>query len=77
MVGGNAGKEAWNMAGGENITWDCLSCSYRHDPSIGAPDDGIPPGTPFEDLSGDWTCPECSAFKGNFTATASPARAPH
>ncbi|MDP6829837.1 MAG: rubredoxin [Alphaproteobacteria bacterium] len=65
------------MAEQQNITWDCLSCSYRYDPAIGAPEDGIPPGTPFEDLPGDWTCPECGVYKGNFAASTSSARAQH
>ena len=32
----------------------------------GDPDNGIDPGTPFEDLPDDWTCPECGAGKEDF-----------
>ena len=39
-----------------------VSCGYRYNPSIGDPDHGIPPGTPFEDLPDDWECPECGTL---------------
>ena len=26
----------------------------------------IPPGTPFEQLPDDWTCPDCGAAKSDF-----------
>ena len=28
----------------------CLACGYEYDPEVGDPDNGIAPGTPFEDL---------------------------
>ncbi len=53
------------VADGTGI-WECLSCGHHYDPAVGAPEDGIPPGTPFADLPEDWTCPECGVHKGNF-----------
>ena len=29
-------------------------CGYVYDPAVGDPDNGIAPGTPFEDLPDDW-----------------------
>ncbi|MEE8516535.1 MAG: rubredoxin [Alphaproteobacteria bacterium] len=48
----------------------CTVCDYIYDPAKGDPEAGIPPGTPFEDLSKDWWCPECGAFKDDFEALA-------
>jgi len=28
----------------------CTICGYVYDPAVGDPDNGIPPGTSFEDL---------------------------
>lgn len=44
----------------------CTICSYVYDPTLGDPDSGVAPGTPFEALPADWTCPECGALKGDF-----------
>lgn len=46
----------------------CLICAYIYDPAVGDPDGGIPPGTPFEDIPDDWTCPTCGATKDMFQA---------
>jgi rubredoxin len=35
-------------------------------PAQGDPDNGIKPGTPFEDLPDDWVCPACGAPKSMF-----------
>jgi flavin reductase (DIM6/NTAB) family NADH-FMN oxidoreductase RutF/rubredoxin len=44
----------------------CQVCGYIYDPATGDPERGIPPGTPFEDLPKDWTCPLCGAPKNRF-----------
>ena len=36
-------------------------CGYVYDPEHGDPDQGIAPGTSFDDLPEDWTCPTCGA----------------
>jgi rubredoxin len=46
--------------------WKCLVCGYIYDPSKGDPDNGIDPGTSFEDLPDDWVCPDCGAPKDEF-----------
>ena len=44
----------------------CTLCSYGYHPHKGDPENGIPPGTPFEDLPDDWCCPWCGATKAQF-----------
>ena len=44
----------------------CISCGYEYDPELGDDKAGIPPGTPFEDLPDDWTCPICYVGKDQF-----------
>ena len=50
----------------EYQTWMCLLCGWIYDEEKGAPDDGIPPGTRWEDVPVNWTCPECGARKDDF-----------
>ncbi len=47
-------------------SYECEVCGYEYDPAIGDPENGIPPGTPFEDLPDDWFCPICGAGKEDF-----------
>ena len=35
----------------------CTVCEYIYDPESGDPENGIDPGTAFEDLPDDWGCP--------------------
>jgi len=44
----------------------CTACGYIYDPMEGDPENGIVPGTAFEDLPDDWVCPECGAEKDAF-----------
>lgn len=44
----------------------CSVCGYVYDPSIGDPDSGINPGTPFESIPDDWVCPICGVGKDSF-----------
>ena len=46
----------------------CTVCHYEYDPAVGDPDNGIQPGTAFEDLPEDWTCPLCAVGKDMFEA---------
>ncbi|MFP3317565.1 MAG: rubredoxin [Thermoplasmata archaeon] len=48
------------------IKYQCSVCGYIYDPDIGEPDRGIPPGTPFDELPDDYTCPVCGASKELF-----------
>lgn len=44
----------------------CTVCEYVYDPAVGDPDNGIPAGTPFEELPDGWTCPLCGEGKEVF-----------
>jgi flavin reductase (DIM6/NTAB) family NADH-FMN oxidoreductase RutF/rubredoxin len=46
--------------------YKCQVCGYIYNPELGDPDGKIKPGTPFEDLPDDWTCPVCGASKDQF-----------
>lgn len=56
--------------GGDELSkYTCLVCGYVYDPEEGDPDNGIDPGTAFEDLPDDWVCPVCGAGKDQFEET--------
>ncbi|MBC8419411.1 MAG: rubredoxin [Desulfobacteraceae bacterium] len=46
--------------------WVCSVCGYVYNPEDGDPDNGIKPGTSFDDLPDDWICPICGASKDLF-----------
>ncbi|MEY2873382.1 MAG: hypothetical protein RLZZ373_753 [Pseudomonadota bacterium] len=46
--------------------WQCFFCSFEYNEADGLPDHGIPPGTRWEDVPEDWTCPDCGAAKSDF-----------
>ena len=49
------------------VKYVCDECGYVYDPAVGDPDNGVEPGTAFEDLPDDWVCPECGARKDAFS----------
>lgn len=44
----------------------CSVCGYEYDEELGDPDHGIAPGTKWEDLPEDFTCPLCGVGKEDF-----------
>ena len=46
--------------------YGCSVCGYVYDPEEGDQGNGIEPGTSFEDLPDDWTCPLCGVGKEDF-----------
>lgn len=44
----------------------CSICGYVYDEEAGDPENGIEPGTKWEDLPDDWACPLCGAGKEMF-----------
>ena len=46
--------------------WECRVCGYIYDPAKGDIDNGVNPGTAFENLPEDWVCPSCGANKDLF-----------
>lgn len=45
----------------------CNLCGYVYDEESGDPDNGIAPGTKWEDVPADWVCPLCGAGKEEFS----------
>jgi rubredoxin len=46
--------------------WHCVLCAFVYDEAAGLPEDGIAPGTRWEDVPESWTCPDCAATKRDF-----------
>jgi rubredoxin len=49
--------------------WQCQICGYVYDEALGAPEDGLPPGTRWQDIDDDWMCPVCGTSKRDFVMT--------
>lgn len=46
--------------------WQCIVCGFVYNEEQGLPNEGIPPGTRFEDIPDDWVCPDCGISKDDF-----------
>lgn len=46
--------------------WVCVICGWIYDEAQGYPEDGIAPGTRWEDVPEDWRCPLCDVGKEDF-----------
>ena len=56
------------QTGGETtMKYVCDVCAWIYDEEAGAPECGIAPGTKFEDLPDDFTCPLCGMGKEDFS----------
>ncbi len=44
----------------------CSICGYVYDPAAGDPENGVAPGTAFENLPDSWVCPVCGAARSEF-----------
>ncbi len=44
----------------------CTVCGYIYDPAQGDPDNGVPAGTPWEEVPQAWVCPLCGVGKDQF-----------
>jgi rubredoxin len=47
-------------------TWRCILCGWIYDEAAGVAEDGIAPGTRWEDVPENWVCPDCGAMKIDF-----------
>jgi len=47
-------------------TYMCVICGWVYEEESGWPEDGIAPGTRWDDVPLTWTCPECGAGKEDF-----------
>ena len=50
----------------------CSVCGYVYEEAKGIPGAGIAPGTKWEELPNDWTCPLCGAAKAEFDKKGAP-----
>lgn len=48
------------------MKYECV-CGYVYDETAGDPDNGIEPGTKWEDIPDDFVCPVCGLGKDEFT----------
>lgn len=46
--------------------WQCVLCAFYYDEALGLPNEGIAPGTRWEDVPESWSCPDCAASKSDF-----------
>ena len=46
--------------------WQCIICGFVYDERLGLPDDGISPGTKWDEIPDDWMCPDCGVGKEDF-----------
>lgn len=47
-------------------TWMCVVCGCLYSEAEGLPEEGIEPGTRWEDIPETWTCPDCGVTKADF-----------
>ena len=46
--------------------FQCIVCGFVYDEAAGMPEEGIAPGTRWDEVPDDWECPECGATKSDF-----------
>ena len=51
------------------MVYVCDVCGWEYDEAVGDPDNGIAPGTKFEDLPASFKCPKCRMPKTMFEKT--------
>ncbi len=44
----------------------CVVCGFIYSEEVGIPEEGIAPGTRWEDIPENWSCPDCGATKADF-----------
>jgi len=49
-----------------SIIWQCLTCGFVYDEAKGIPEEGIAPGTTWDDVPENWLCPDCAMGKDDF-----------
>ena len=46
--------------------WQCMVCGFIYDEELGLPDEGVAPGTRWDEIPEDWSCPDCGVSKEDF-----------
>lgn len=70
----DASAEAYLDLGGDEAPdpdadwklWECNICGFIYDEAAGLPEEGIAPGTRWDDIPDDWACPDCGVAKADF-----------
>jgi rubredoxin len=44
----------------------CVICGFIYNEELGLPEEGLAPGTRWDDIPLNWVCPECGAGKEDF-----------
>jgi len=44
----------------------CVVCGFIYEEEYGLPEEGIAPGTLWEQIPDTWMCPDCAATKEDF-----------
>ena len=47
--------------------YQCSVCGHIYDEAEGDADNGIEPGTRWQDVPDDWYCPECGVDKSEYS----------
>jgi len=47
-------------------TYLCIVCGFIYNEAAGLPEEGIAPGTRWDDIPADWECPDCGVAKSDF-----------
>jgi rubredoxin len=47
-------------------TYMCVICGYIYKEADGSPNEGIEPGTAWDDVPMNWKCPDCGVGKDDF-----------
>lgn len=50
--------------------WECEICGVIYNEALGWPDEGLAPGTLWQDVPDDWLCPDCGVGKEDFEMVA-------
>ena len=50
--------------------WECIVCGWVYDEAKGDPDNGVAPGTKWDDVPESWLCPDCCVGKEDFEIVA-------
>ena len=60
------GRAPWRIHERAVKKWQCIVCGWIYDEAEGCEEEGIAPGTRWEDVPEDFVCPECGVGKEDF-----------
>jgi len=56
----------YDVAENDYKIWMCIICGWVYEEEKGCPEEGLAPGTRWEDIPEYWVCPDCGAGKEDF-----------